>query len=406
MTAESKMILTKAFFRTYAPQLLVAIALTAMVACGGGGSTSASLPGTGGTGITASGPIEGFGSVIVNGIKFDETVARVTIDGETQGVDQLRLGMTAQVEGNKSSAPVTPTVLVKAQGEAKSIEVWSIAQGSVTQVLSSSSFIVSGMTMVVDSGSVLVGAASVGNLAGNRQVKIWGQPADSDFAVWSVTRLEVLNDVVNTVTTGKVSLRFGVASLNGYVLSGNTTAIKDGQLVRATGTVSTAPSNTLTLVKLTTLADSPSAYPSTGLAELQGIVTSVLGTSTTTPSKVTRIAVGTAVVDTSNAAVHPMDASLSAGVRVEVEGRWSNGVLIADHFEIKSSQQLQEVEMEAVIEQFTSVSNFFVRGQRCDASGLTRVGNGSLSSLRTGLRVHLHGLKSGDTVRITELEIK
>jgi hypothetical protein len=47
-----------------------------------------------------------------------------------------------------------------------------------------------------------------------------------------------------------------------------------------------------------------------------------------------------------------------------------------------------------------------VRGQRCDASGLTRVGNGRLSDLKLGTKVHLHGRKSGDVVRVTELEIK
>jgi hypothetical protein len=49
---------------------------------GGGGATqTAGAPGTGGTGISVLGPISGFGSVIINGVHYDESGARITIDG-------------------------------------------------------------------------------------------------------------------------------------------------------------------------------------------------------------------------------------------------------------------------------------------------------------------------------------
>ena len=46
----------------------IVLASSALTGCGGGGSTTASAPGTGGTGIYAQGSISGFGSVILNGI--------------------------------------------------------------------------------------------------------------------------------------------------------------------------------------------------------------------------------------------------------------------------------------------------------------------------------------------------
>lgn len=81
-------------FRAFLAALAAAITVAATLAgCGGG-------VGVGGTGSYASGPISGFGSVIVNGIRFDDSGARI----ETEAGDALRrvdlgLGMFAEVEG-------------------------------------------------------------------------------------------------------------------------------------------------------------------------------------------------------------------------------------------------------------------------------------------------------------------
>lgn len=66
---------------------------SAIAGCGGG-------VGVGGTGSFASGPITGFGSVIVNGIRFDDTGARIEAEDGSQLLrGNLGLGMIAEVEG-------------------------------------------------------------------------------------------------------------------------------------------------------------------------------------------------------------------------------------------------------------------------------------------------------------------
>jgi hypothetical protein len=65
--------------------------------CGGGVDS-------GGTGAQpqsfASGPITGFGSVIVNGVRFDDSKATVVDDeGTARSRDDLRLGMTTEIRG-------------------------------------------------------------------------------------------------------------------------------------------------------------------------------------------------------------------------------------------------------------------------------------------------------------------
>jgi hypothetical protein len=373
-----------------------------LVACGGG-TNVASNPGTGGTGITATGPVAGFGSVIVNGTRFDDTNARVQIDGDTLWPSNLRLGMVANVTGVKSYAPVTATSIVSATGTANAIEVWSIAQGTVTNIVTPDKFTVAGMAMVTDAGTVLDGVMSVNDLTSQSVVKVWGQPTTSDFNQWSVTRLQVLGGAADTVSTGKIILNGTTPTLHGFVLANSPVKLWDGMLVRAAGSLSSSPTgSTLTVSRISGLPGATSGY-----SELQGVVTSVvLGTGTTTISKVTRLNIGTVEVDMSNATLSPADASIAQGSRIEVEGTWNTGVLVATKAEVKSAEQIQRVEIEGKIDQFTSVSNFIVRGQRCDASGLTKVGNGTLGGLAVGKRVELHGVKNGDVVKVTELEIK
>ena len=50
--------------------ITLSVCVGLLVACGGG-------VGTGGTGAFASGPVSGFGSIIVNDVVYDESLARI-----------------------------------------------------------------------------------------------------------------------------------------------------------------------------------------------------------------------------------------------------------------------------------------------------------------------------------------
>lgn len=65
-----------------------------LAACGGGVETG----GTGATGTYVEGPISGFGSVIVDGVRFDEAGAAIEdVDGAPRRREELRLGMRLEV---------------------------------------------------------------------------------------------------------------------------------------------------------------------------------------------------------------------------------------------------------------------------------------------------------------------
>lgn len=377
--------------------------LSALSSCGGGDTTSASLPGTGGTGITASGPISGFGSVVVNGIRFDDGAAQVQSDGAASSSGALRLGMTAKVIGFQSSTTAGSSPTTSSAGTANSMELWSVAQGSIKGVQLPNTVTVAGLTLVVDTGTVFEGAESLASLKSDAVIKVWGQPSRADFTQWSVSRLEVLKAPQNTITTGKVSLRAGKWILNTMVLTNAPDGLTEGQLIRVMGTLGGTTEITLTAIQTTLLAEAGSTKPSTGYTDLQGIVSSILNTSTVAPNPVTRLTLGASVVDTSSANVLPLGASITEGMRLQVQGEWSAGVLVASQVKIISEQQQREVEVEGTVESVIGISNFTVRGQRFDASAIATEPQATL--LIVGAQVKIAGVKKGNFVMVTRLEI-
>src|SRR5262245_31816300 len=81
---------------------LAAAFLTLLLVAGCGGDGGVDSGGTGAAASFASGPITGFGSVIVAGVRFDERGATVQdADGNVRPASDLALGMTVEVRGGR-----------------------------------------------------------------------------------------------------------------------------------------------------------------------------------------------------------------------------------------------------------------------------------------------------------------
>ena len=362
---------------------LLALAVSGLAGCGGGagGGLVAGLPGTGGTGLFAQGTINGFGSVIVNGIRFDDTAATVQLDGVTASSQELRLGMVADVQGLRG-ADLT-------LGVANAIEVWSVAQGLVSQV-QGVQFKVAGMLVQADAATVFDGISSVAALANGQRVAVWGLQSGTDGSRWTATRVALVSATV-LVSTGIVS---AAGTLNGFALSGQKAAsLSAGQLVRVQGPLSSSGSSVQ--VDSFKLLGSQSGSLPQGDVEIEGLVTALLSGS--------RFMLGSVEVDASSASLAASYKALSIGQRIEVEGNWQGRVLKAVAFGVESEQKLDEAEIEAKIEQFTSLANFVVRGQRCNASSAA-ISKGTVADLKVGVKVKLHGTKAGDVLMVTTLE--
>jgi hypothetical protein len=361
------------------------LAASALSGCGGGGaSIIGALPGTGGTGIFAQGAIAGFGSVIVNGIKFDDSAATVQIDGVAAGSQDLRLGMVAGVQGQSGADP--------ALGVASQIEVWSIARGAVTQ-LQNGAFGVAGMTIQTNSATVYEGVASAAALAVGQAVAVWGLQAGADGSHWVATRVTLLPAAVSQVVgTGLVSVTGGQRSLNGIALRGSVaSAMTAGQLVRAKGVLSDGGLQVEEYKVLGLPSDTGEAHQ----VEVEGVVTQVLSS--------TRFMLGNTEVDTS-AIANPQAAAVAVGLRIQVRGTQQGQLLKASALESESEQKLDQAEIEGTVQQYTNLASFVVRGQRCDASAAA-ITQGKASDLKVGVKVKLEGTKAGDVLRVGRLEI-
>lgn len=106
--------------------------------CGSGGGTASldggpggGIGGTGSVAVTAQGPIQGFGSVIVNGVEFALPAgATVLVDGAPASESDLREGMVVRITGTYRPGEATPAGYVP--GEAEEVRYESTIRGVVT----------------------------------------------------------------------------------------------------------------------------------------------------------------------------------------------------------------------------------------------------------------------------------
>lgn len=357
------------------------------------GTNTAGAPGTGGTGMTASGSISGFGSVVINGIRFDDTLAAIRVDGLAAQSTDLRLGMVAVAQGVRSAVATTPLPTAIAN----QIEVWKTAQGTVSNVANMGSFVqfsVAGLTVQTDVGTAFEGLSAASGVTHGQTLAVWALQENTEATRWRATRIALVAPSL-TVTSG-LFVSQG-STVNGWQLKtdGDATVLaglQSGQLVRVEG-MSNASGTELKVLSVT--RSGLTTYTQQDM-ELEGVVTTPLTNGRFMLSGVT---VDVGALRTS--AVPP----ISVGARLEVKGSLQNGVLTATEIELEDDDTLKDVEIEARIERYTSLSDFVLRSQRCNASQVQRIENGTASDLKVGVKVKVKGFKSGDVLMVTQLEI-
>jgi hypothetical protein len=356
-----------------------------LAGCGGGDSLiTAGPPGTGGTGVFAQGAISGFGSVIVNGIKFDDTQAGIELDGVIGSSSSLRLGMVAGVQGQRGANALL--------GTASKIEVWSTGQGPVSQ-LAGNTFMLAGMSIQTDSNTILDGLASVSAMSPGLSVTVWGLQAGVDGRHWTATRV-AMTAASTVVSTGVIDVMDSRTYLNGLRLTGLTIGnLSVGDLVRVQGVLSVT-GDSLAVESSRVMGPGETFQPE-GEVEIEGLVTAM--------SSVSRFMLGRFDVDANSASYGSLNPQIAIGARLKVTGNWQLGVLKATSIEVEDEIALQSVEILGAIEQFVSLTNFVVRGQLCDATSAL-ITHGTAADLQNGKMIEVKGIKAGDVLKVTDLE--
>jgi hypothetical protein len=368
----------------------------------GGGTTTASGGddasgvGSGGTGVstadaTGIGAVDGAGSIIVNGLRYDTTGVAVSIED----APSLQLGMSVKVTG-----PVSADFT---SGAARRIESAAEVRGVLASVdLARGRFVVLGSTITTDEATVWADSSGLAAIAPGSTLQVWGLPAAP--GVLLATRVEqrppsapilsgtvqALDAASRTFTLGGMVVDYSQASVSGS-LDGRPLA--NGVLVRVRA--SAGAGNRLHATQVQWWYPSPTANAAP--LQLGGIVTDYAG-----PGSLRVLGIP---IDASNVQVTGGPAAaLGNGVRVEVAGFIGDGILKATQLRIRhlpGTGGPASFSLEGIISNFDSVSSFRVRGQVVNASGANvEFVNGNASMLGKGVRIGVEGERVVDGVLI------
>ena len=376
-------------WRAWQPSLAVLALVAAVAGCGGGGSPADSVAMATPASAFTLGTITGFGSIIVNGVRFDESSASVTDDDGTQrSATALALGMRVEVDSGAVDA-------ASATAHAAAVRFGSLVLGPVAAVdVAASTLTVLGQVVDVSTSTVFSDSLSA------------GLPAVAVRAVVEVHGL--VNAATGHITATRIESATGATAykLRGTVAALDSTAktfMINGTLVSYAGlAVSAVPATlangvTLRVVLATAQSGGVWVAQSLGLkrtkpqdseaAEVRGRITAFTSSAS--------FSVDGLVVDASAASFPDGSSGLALGVAVEVQGKTSNGVLLARRVEIESSHLGDDDHAWHLFGAITAVNaaarTFVVRGTTVSYGDATTYVNGSLADLLVGRKLHVKG---------------
>jgi len=369
--------------------------------CGGGVGTG----GTGSAGTYVAGPITGFGSVIVNDIRFDDSGATVLDDeGGNRQRSDLRLGMTVEIDGDEVAAGGAG-----ATSTATRIRFGSAMVGPVEAVdAAAGTLVVLGQTVRVAVETVFDDrlAGGLAALEPGLVLEVYAQydAAAQAFRATRIGPVDVaigwqLRAPVTALDTAARTLRIGGVTFFYGSAAPPPAALAVGQLVK---------------LRIALVPDDAGRHVVTGFgsvlrppedrasARLRGLVTAYASPA--------RFEVDGLPVDASGVAVQGGKGALQVGARVEVRGPLVAGVLRATELKLETDDDVRDrgFELRGTIESIdTAARTFRLRGTTVGyARPDLRVDNGTLADLAVGRRVEVKAHPSPDRTRLDAVRLE
>lgn len=326
--------------------LASALALT-LAACGGGSGTG-DIAGIGGSGYTSTGTITGFGSVYVNGIKYETDDTAFDVEGISATQNELAIGMVVRVEGTVNADGQT--------GTATRIVFDDDLQGPVANLLADAAnpdiktFSLLGIPVQVDRRRTEFDdddGFSFDTLTEGNTVEVSG--FFDATGTLNATYIDRENNLDEVKIQGAIAdLTETTFVINGQIIDFNTAQLDDDlQLadnlwVKVEGTLD---NNSVLIASEIELRDDD--FNDDDDIEIEGFISDFASNG---DFKVNGIS-----VDASNVTLSDYVA-LGNNVWVEVEGTYVNGVLVADEIELRDG----EIELNAIIDQVNDDGSFSV----------------------------------------------
>ncbi len=326
------------------------------------------------------------GSVIVNGVRYDDTNATAIIDDNTATRAQLRDGIVVKVRGRINDDGAT--------GSAERIEVENELRGTVTEVKPSDNpptFMVNGVLVRTDDATVFANGFSIGALL-NAKVEVHG--LRDAAGVLRATRVEVqtgtglADEFKGAITAPFNGTTFGIGAVvvtvstqpaATFTPAGCTPAgLTAGRVVEVHGSFTGADQFTATRIDCEDLEDEVNGLkpPAGARTEIEGFVAN-LGAASFTINGVTV---------TFSSATQFRNGSredLVNGVRVEVDGTLDGTTLAAREISFKSDRIILQGQASGVTPtQFVVLGQTVLRNDPTEYSVSSGLANGTRVQVR------------------------
>lgn len=384
--------------------------------CGGGGdatSTSNTAAAAPSAAAWAEGPISGLGSIIVNGVRYDDSQARIERDDDnsTHASSALKLGMMVEVQ---SSRPDDATQ----RASASVIRFGSEIVGPIAAIDTSAATTTTTATLTVLGQAIDIKPNTVfdDSLPGGLAALTVGQVVEIHALLNATSGRYVATRIENKTNAIIYRLRGLVSNLDSTAKTFNLgTAVINYANIAAADLPNNLANGTRVRVQLLTTQVNGQWVASAvrhGVkrvadfndARMRGIVSAFTSAQA--------FEVNGIKVDASAARFEPNAASVVLGARVEVKGSVVNSVLVASKVEIEgdsNARAWRETELHGTVSALNaSAKTFVLRAVTIDYSTVSEWKDGSASDLADGKRVEVKGEWSTDrrTLRAVKIEFE
>lgn len=363
------------------------LAAALVAACGGGGSGGSA----GGASATtfAAGPISGFGSIIVDGVRFDDSGAEIeNEDGERGGSDDLKLGTMVEIESGSIDDSTN-------RAKALRIRFGSEIVGPVASVAADNgSIVVLGQTVDLKPATVVDDSLPADPQDWTGIVVEVHALTDASTGHYVATRIEdkadallfKLRGVIAELDTTNKTFRIGDALISYDGVTDLPALFADGLKVRVRLQTTQVEGKWVAV----SIRSGVRKVEDHDFARLRGTVAHLAADGL-------HFEVNGVPVDASAARID--NGPLSEGAQVEVRGAARDGTVIASRVKVlgEDDDAIRGVELHGTIGELNTTDKTFVlRGVKVDYSGPVLFKDGAAGNLADGVQVEVKGRLSDD----------
>ena len=377
-------------------RIVALAAVLVLGACGGGSMSGGSA--TNAVGVATSGVISAFGSVFVNGVRYDITAARLQKNGKSVMQSALAVGEVALVHGKQDRA--------SGQGSAESVDVEDNVIGPAAINVVANTLTVLGQQVIVTANTSFAASIVPGDLSGlltDDLIEVSGLVdasgaitatrigrAEAGEALQALGAVAHLDAAAHTFMINGLKVEFSTATLEGFAPG----QPADADVVIVRGTAFDAATVTLTATEVRRADSERSAAGSGERVEQEGLVTRFMSATDFDVN-------GAPVTTTANTIFKDGAAgNIALNVRLEVHGTLdANQVLIADVVEI---DHVAVVALAATVESVDSANHTLqVLGVTISVDATTRFEDKSSAHIQL---FTLQNVNVGDSVLVRGFE--